>query len=109
MLARQETTCERSPQEEPRDWFFTFGMTHQSPHGEDVRDRFIRIHGTYRDAREIMIAYFGTTWCGQYESAQDAGVHFFNLKELSIRDFTPLTQDEIAERDERRWQRRRYL
>ena len=100
--------------EEPQEWFFTFGMAQVGPHGEDVRDRFIKIYGTYRDARAVMVAYFGTEWCAQYGSALDAGTHFFNLRELSLEGFTPLTQEEIAERAERRRRRnyrnyRRYL
>ena len=106
-----EQAADTSPQEESRDWYFTFGLSHVAPHGEDVYGKYVKIHGTYRDARDIMIAYFDSRWCGQYETAIDAGVHLFGLTELSLEDFTPLTPAEIAAiaEERRRKTYRRYL
>ena len=59
-----------------RDWYFTFGGAHAFPNG------FVKIHGTYGEARDQMVQWFGDKWAFQYPSAEEAGVERFNLKEV---------------------------
>lgn len=68
----------RAWDEEPQDWFFTFGSGIEEPH----RMRFVRIRGTQQGARQRMFDIYGDRWCGQYQSADDAGVEKFGLIEL---------------------------
>jgi hypothetical protein len=72
-----------------QDWIFTFGFAHTA-RGVPARDLYVRINGTYRDARAVMNAYFGNSWCAQYGSEGEAGVQRFNLNELSLKGLTPL-------------------
>ena len=46
------------------EWFFTFGVGHV------LHDRFIRLRGTYIDARCKMIDSFGTKWAFQYSAEE---------------------------------------
>jgi hypothetical protein len=63
----------------PRDWIFTFGFGQW--HGAR-RNNFVRIHGTFYEARAEMFKRYGKQWSMQYESEEAAGVREFNLKEL---------------------------
>jgi hypothetical protein len=62
--------------EERQDWFFTFGW------GQPNQNCYTVIHGTHDGARLEMVHRYGWKWCGQYESADDAGVAEFELAEL---------------------------
>jgi hypothetical protein len=67
---------------EVRDWIFTFGFNHYD--GEvALRNRFVRIHGTFAGARTEMVARFGLKWAFQYKSEEDAGVADYHLVEYS--------------------------
>jgi hypothetical protein len=68
-----------------REWIFTFGGGQTHPvTGESLVNRFVRIAGTdYNDARREMLARFGTHWCGQYDTANDAGVFEAGMTELT--------------------------
>lgn len=47
-------------------WFyFTFGCDHP------LKNIMMRHYGSYEESRELMIKYFGTKWCGQYEDSDD--------------------------------------
>lgn len=59
-----------------KDWFFTFGSGHAHPNG------YVKIHGTFGEARDAMFARFGPKWCMQYGSADEAGVSRWNLREV---------------------------
>jgi len=59
-----------------QDWFFTFGCC--SYHHAN----YIKIYGTYEEARDRMFELFGRHWAFQYASAEEAGVVEFALKEL---------------------------
>jgi len=61
------------------DWIFTFG------HGQwdgMHRNHFVRINGTFYEARAEMFRRYGKQWSMQYESEKAAGVQEFNLKEI---------------------------
>ena len=61
---------------EPNEWIFTFGVG--SPHGQE----FVRITGSWDDAREEMVRRFGTAWAFQYPSEEAAGVKRYRLTEI---------------------------
>jgi hypothetical protein len=63
----------------PHDWIFTFGFGH---YGGRLRNYFVRINGTFHEARAEMVRCFGQQWSHQYESEKAAGVPEFNLKEI---------------------------
>lgn len=60
-----------------QDWFFTFGSDHAHPYG------FVRIHGTYTEAREKMMDRFGTRWSFQYSSPEDFQARKWGMKEVA--------------------------
>lgn len=65
--------------EEPKqDWIFTFGC------GTAHRQKFVKIYGTFKEARDVMYAKFGTKWAFQYPSMEAAGVKEYNLVEMPI-------------------------
>lgn len=47
--------------ESEQEWLFTFGS------GQQHDGRFVRIFGSFEDARERMCRVFGTAWCDQYD------------------------------------------
>lgn len=61
---------------QPQHWYFTFGA------GHDQAGRYVKLHGTFADARLRMVELFGTRWSQQYPSAEEAGVAQFGLVEL---------------------------
>lgn len=65
--------------EEPREWIFTFG------HGQLWFPGYVRIFGTFADARSRMVAIFGVKWSMQYESKEAAQVDKWNLPDHSER------------------------
>lgn len=74
-----DTGYAMEPPTENDKWWFTFGS------GVDDLNRncYIVIKGSYADARIKMIERFGTKWCSQYPTAEEAGVKEFNLKETT--------------------------
>lgn len=79
--------------EKPQDWIFTFGYDHMDSRGKRLWKRFVRIHGTFHEAREKMLERFGRAWAFQYGSEEDAGVAEWGLEEYKI--------DEQAEKESR--------
>lgn len=73
--------------EQPQDWYFTFGhgQTHRVT-GEDLMGSYVVINGTFQAARQQMVSAFGTRWCDQYGSAENAGVERFSLRRIEIPD-----------------------
>lgn len=59
--------------ENKHNWYFTFG------HGQKYQNCYCVIHGTYESAKNEMIRKFGYKWCGQYASAQEAGIEKYGL------------------------------
>lgn len=57
------------------EWIFTFLF--DSP----LRDRFVRIKGTYDEARAEMFRRFGRKWAFQDETEEEAGVAKYHLTE----------------------------
>jgi hypothetical protein len=57
-------------------WYFTFGSGHKHPNG------YVKIHGTFDEARQEMCNRFGEKWAFQYRTAEDAGVDAYNLYEV---------------------------
>ena len=67
------------------DWIFTFGWGQTHPDtGEPLKDCYVRIPGTFEEARERMVARFGTKWAFQYESPEEAGADRFHLREIGL-------------------------
>lgn len=50
--------------EEKKTWIFTFGS------GQPYEGKFVRIHGTYGEARDKMFSLFGDTWAFQYSEEE---------------------------------------
>jgi hypothetical protein len=65
--------------EEPRDWLFTFGAEIPA-----LEHRYVRIHGTFMEARLKMHALYSFRWSAQYASEDDAGVERYHLTELVL-------------------------
>ena len=65
-----------------QDWIFTFGVGHESPGHGRLGHRFVRIHGTWNEARREMVRRHGQTWAFQYPSEEAAGVKKWQLIEL---------------------------
>lgn len=66
-----------------REWVFTFGADHVDPEtGESLRNTFVRIPGTFDEARATMVLRFGWKWAFQYSSETHAGVAKYGLREL---------------------------
>ena len=66
-----------------RDWFFTFGNGHALD-GVPLHNHYVRVHGTFLEARTQMLALFGRRWCSQYESEDEVGVGQYHLTELVL-------------------------
>ena len=58
-----QITPEPEPEQDgvEQEWVFTFGS------GQQHDGRFVRIFGSFEDARERMCMVFGTAWCDQYD------------------------------------------
>jgi hypothetical protein len=70
---------------EVREWIFTFGGGHVHPRtGEPLRMRFVRVAGTFFEARRKMASVFGMKWSHHYRSEEEAGVNMFKLTELAV-------------------------
>lgn len=55
------------------DWIFTFGPVHVHPvTGASLRDHYVRIHGTWVEARRRMLSMFGQKWSHQSPSTKAA-------------------------------------
>ena len=63
---------------EVKVWCFTFGC------GQKYANHYVIIKGTFSEAREKMFKYFGTEWCFQYESKEQANVEKWGMKELTL-------------------------
>ena len=50
--------------EKTEDWFFTFGYGHAHP------NCYVKIHGTFNSARELMHRMYGPKWAFQYDSKE---------------------------------------
>jgi hypothetical protein len=64
--------------EQEQDWYFTFGF------GQLYPNCYVKFHGTFNSARDQMVEVFGVKWAFQYGSEEEAGVHRFNLKEITL-------------------------
>ena len=87
-ILREENSRGR-PQE--LEYIFTFGSAHNLG-SIPLRDRFVRICGTYMGARLRMYELFGRSWCAQYDSEAAAGVAEYQLTELPL----PAPELEVA-------------
>jgi hypothetical protein len=65
-----------------KEWVFTFGCGHPI-----FRGCYIKVFGTYQDARSSVVETFGTNWAFQYKSEEEAGVEKYHLKEIVIRNY----------------------
>ena len=71
----EETNSSEKPNI-PQLWIFTFGYGHAHP------NRYIKIHGTYQEAREKMVARFGSKWAFQYSAEMEPELNSFNIQEI---------------------------
>lgn len=62
---------------EETGWYFTFGAG--QPH--EGCYHYVA-EPDYMKARDYMINSFGRQWCGQYKTAEDAGVEKWGMKEI---------------------------
>jgi hypothetical protein len=89
-------------EEEPQDWYFTFGFAHRlvvvntergdletsdaatlERMGFPLENRYVRITGTRIEARLEMIERFGHTWSNQYDEERFLPlISKYGLKEL---------------------------
>ena len=60
-----------------KKWYFTFGFG--QPH--EGCYHIIKTNNS-EDARDEMFKRFGTKWAMQYDSAEEAGVEEFHLREI---------------------------
>lgn len=52
------------PEEKPQTWTFTFGF------GQEHEGKYVRIKGTFGEAREKMMEKYGDKWAFQYSEAE---------------------------------------
>jgi hypothetical protein len=83
---RTAPTTATVPVEAPQDFYFTFGYDHVHPvTGESLADRYVQLHGTYRETRDRIIAAFARQWSFQYGPAQaEWAVFRYNLRPIDL-------------------------
>jgi len=60
-------------------WYFTFGGCHSTPNA------YVKIYGTFSEARQKMINKFGVKWAFQYSEKEFKGQpEKYNLYEIDI-------------------------
>jgi len=74
-MTTKETKDEITPGEK---WWFTFGSCVNDLH----RNCYVVIEGGWGAARIEMMKRYGGAWSHQYESAEEAGVAKFGLREI---------------------------
>jgi hypothetical protein len=63
------------------NWYFTFMQKHEH------RNRYVKIFGSFGEAREKMVKAFGTKWAFQYSEEEFIPqIERFGLRELEIRE-----------------------
>lgn len=71
-----------------KKWWFTWGS------GQEHDNCYTIIEaGSWSQAREIMFKAWGPKWCGQYDSAEAAGVERWRLRYIA----TEITFEKIKE------------
>jgi hypothetical protein len=66
---------------EKSNWYFTFMQK------QEHKNRYVKIHGTFFEAREKMVKAFGDQWCFQYSEEEFIPqIEMFGLRELEIRE-----------------------
>jgi hypothetical protein len=62
------------------NWYFTFMQK------QEYKNRYVKIFGTFFEAREKMVKAFGDQWCIQYSEEEFIPqIEMFGLRELEIR------------------------
>ncbi len=61
-------------------WYFTFGFVHKHPNS------YIKIWGTFEDARDTMVDNYGAKWAFQYPEGDiiQHDIERFNMKEVKL-------------------------
>lgn len=72
-------------------WVFTFGFGHTHPRtGRSLANHYVRVPGTYEQARARMLERFGNRWAFQYETVEMArGRGHHELTELPFTSYEP--------------------
>lgn len=66
---------------QPRAWYFTFGQGHYDREGNPLKNCYTMISArSSEEARFKMWKWWGEKWANQYDTAEAAGVHEYNLK-----------------------------
>lgn len=67
-----------------RKFFFTFGVD------QEHDGCYVEVEAeSSLDAREVMFEHYGREWAFEYDSAEEAGVFEYGLKEIKIDGRTP--------------------
>lgn len=76
----------RLPKEKKKWWYFTFGQ------GQQHQGHYVRIHGTYNEARRKMFEKYGEEWAFQYSEEV-----WKEMEEDPWRDYPMETELEVIE------------
>jgi hypothetical protein len=70
---------------EPQDWYFTFGYDHTDHAGQPLRNRYMKFHGTFNEARKQIYMLRGNAWSNQYPWEHfERQVERFGLTEYTV-------------------------
>ena len=65
--------------EQKQNWYFTFG------YGMENKDKYVKIYGTFSEARKTMFEHFDSKWSFQYpEKDYEKAIAQWNYKELVL-------------------------
>lgn len=68
-------------------WYFTFGFDHTDSRGRSLARCFVKLNGTFDEAREAMFSARGVAWAFQYSAAEFTGqVEKYGLREISLEE-----------------------
>lgn len=67
-----------------QEWFFSFGFDHTTETGYPLRDKYLKVVGTYGEAREIVVRHRGAKWAFQYNTEEELGVERFGLAQITL-------------------------
>lgn len=74
-----EIKSDKEMVERKQDWFFTFGVNHPL-----FRKKYVKLHGTCDETRDIMIECFGKKWAMQYLSLEKVNPNKWGLTEMEV-------------------------
>lgn len=75
-MAERTTTEEKDNCQECQEWLFTFGHGHKYP------NKFIRLFGSYSEARELMFVLYNDKWAFQYPASKEEELAKYGITEV---------------------------